>query len=160
MRYTSDMQAPWLNPSEMRAWRNFINSLGPLMEAFERDLTPHGLTFGDYEVLVYLSEADDRRMRMCDLAEKLRLSPSGLTRRLDGLVRNQLVERHTSPDDRRVMHAHLTDVGSDKLVQTAPEHVVSVRRHLLDLLDSDQIEHMGDIFDTVRTGLVASKQTV
>ncbi len=80
------MTTAWLTTSEMRAWRNFIDSVSTLTAALENDLAPHDLTMGDYEVLVRLSEAEDERLRMCDLAAALQLSPSGLTRRLDGLV--------------------------------------------------------------------------
>ena len=80
------MATTWLTASEMRAWRNFIESVSTLTAALEADLAPFGLTMGDYEVLVRLSEAEDERLRMCDLATALQLSPSGLTRRLDGLV--------------------------------------------------------------------------
>lgn len=142
----------------MKAWRNFVSAFGPLMEAFGRDLEPHGLTLGDYEVLVHLSEADERRMRMCDLAEALRLSPSGLTRRLDGLVRHGLVDRRSCAGDRRVMHAHLTDAGFDLMMRAAPDHVASVRRHLLSPLDAEQVDQLGTIFEAVRTQLLA--QTV
>ena len=75
------MATTWLSTSEMRAWRNFIESISTLTAALENDLSPYGLTMGDYEVLVRLSEADDQRLRMCDLATSLQLSPSGLTRR-------------------------------------------------------------------------------
>ncbi|MCU1501228.1 MAG: putative MarR family transcriptional regulator [Ilumatobacteraceae bacterium] len=149
------MAGPWLTGPETRAWRNFINTLGPLMDALGRDLEPHGLTFGDYEVLVHLSEATERQMRMCDLADALRLSPSGLTRRLDGLVRHELVERRSCPTDRRVMHAHLTDTGFDLMMRAAPHHVASVRRHLLEPLDADQVGQLGDIFEAVREQLLA-----
>ena len=71
----------------MAAWRTYAETVVDLNAALEADLAPHGLTLGDYQVLVYLSEADDHAMRMCDLAARLQLSPSGLTRRLDGLVR-------------------------------------------------------------------------
>src|SRR6478609_3146626 len=124
------MAGTWLSTSEQAAWRSFVSTLGPLMDALEGDLAPHRLTLGDYEVLVHLSEAPERRMRMCDLAQALRLSPSGLTRRLDGLVRQSLVERVASPTDRRVMHAHLTDDGSERMMVAAPAHVASVRAHL------------------------------
>ena len=83
------MATTWLSASEMRAWRNFIESVSILTAAIESDLAPFGLTNGDYEVLVRLSEADDERLRMCDLATVLLLSPSGLTRRLDGLVTSE-----------------------------------------------------------------------
>lgn len=69
------MPTNWLDDSEQTAWRNFITTLPDLSAAFEADLAPHGITMGDYEVLVFLSEAPDQRMRMCDLAAALRLSP-------------------------------------------------------------------------------------
>src|SRR3954449_11687285 len=107
----------------MAAWRSYAETVVDLNAALESDLAPHGLTLGDYEVLVHLSEAPERRMRMCDLAQSLRLSPSGLTRRLDGLVRHNLVERKASPTDRRVMHAHLTEAGLERMTAAAPDHV-------------------------------------
>jgi DNA-binding MarR family transcriptional regulator len=143
----------WLSPAEMRAWRAFAEVNGHLMAALEADLAPHRLTFGDYEVLVHLSEADDRQLRMCDLAERLGLSPSGLTRRLDGLVRAGLVQRMPSTSDRRVMLATLTDAGVRAMRAAAPDHVGSVRRHLIDLLDAAQIDALGDIFTAVGNGL-------
>ncbi len=148
------MTTAWLTATEMRAWRNFMESTGLLMNALEADLQSHDLTLGDYEVLVRLSDAPDRSMRMCDLAGVLQLSPSGLTRRLDGMVRSGFVERVACDDDRRVMHAHLTDVGLTKLEAAAPDHVHSVRTHLLGPLSPSQIEHIGDIFSVVRERLL------
>ena len=104
----------------MKAWRNFIECVNTMTAAMENDLVPFGLTMGDYEVLVRLSEAEDERMRMCDLAVALQLSPSGLTRRLDGLVSTGLVERVANPADRRVMFAALTAKGYDKLYGARP----------------------------------------
>jgi DNA-binding MarR family transcriptional regulator len=141
----------WLDEEEMRAWRGLVDVMAAVNAATEADLVAgHGLTMGDYGVLAQLSESPDRSMRMCDLAGRMHLSPSGLTRRLDGLVRNGLVARVPSPDDRRVMLAHLTDAGMDVLVQAAPDHVESVRRHLLDHLTRTQIRQLGDAFDRVR----------
>jgi len=119
----------------------------------ENDLVPFGLTMGDYEVLVRLSEAEDEHMRMCDLATALQLSPSGLTRRLDGLVSAGLVERVANPADRRVMFAALTEKGSKKLAEAAPDHVASVRNRFLKGLTRDQIRELGTIFETVRANL-------
>ena len=110
---------------------------------------------GDYEVLVRLSESEDQRLRMCDLATSLQLSPSGLTRRLDGLVKTGLVERIASPSDRRVMFAALTPAGHTKLVEAAPDHVASVRKRFLKGLSRDQVRAVGDIFEIVRTNLTA-----
>lgn len=137
----------------MRAWRNFIESVSTLTAALEHDLSPFGLTNGDYEVLVRLSEADEQRLRMCDLAGELHLSPSGLTRRLDGLVRSGYVERVASADDRRVMFAALTDTGRDKLAEAAPDHVASVRNNFFKGLSRDQIRDLGDIFEKMRHNL-------
>ncbi|MEY2417121.1 MAG: hypothetical protein QOH53_2455 [Ilumatobacteraceae bacterium] len=145
----------WLSPTEMRAWRNFIEAVNTMTPALESDLVAYGLTMGDYEVLVRLSEADDQRMRMCDLATVLQLSPSGLTRRLDGLVSPGLVERVSSPADRRVMFAALTDAGRIKLVEAAPDHVASVRNRFFKGLTRAQIRALGDIFATVRANLTA-----
>ncbi len=147
------MGTRWLDTDEMRAWRAYVETAIDLQNALERDLAPHGLTLGDYQVLVYLSEADDHRLRMRDLAEMLQLSPSGLTRRLDGLVGSGHVERQPSSEDGRVMMAVLTDAGYDLLATTAPHHVGSVRRHLFDRLDRDQICVLGDIFESIADGL-------
>lgn len=140
----------WLDDEEMRAWRGFIEVTGQLNIELEADLNAHGLTSGDYQVLVYLSEPDDGRLRMCDLAGRLNLSPSGLTRRLDGLVRKGMVSRERSDADRRVMMAVLTPKGREKLVAAAPHHVASVRRHLIDRLDERQIRQLGQIFESLR----------
>ena len=103
------MPTNWLTDSEQQAWRTFITTMPDLNAAFEADLATHELTMGDYVVLVFLSEAEGNHMRMCDLAAALRLSPSGLTRRLDGMVKAGWVERASCSADRRVMYAHLTE---------------------------------------------------
>jgi DNA-binding MarR family transcriptional regulator len=87
---------------------------------------------------------------MCDLAVQLHLSPSGLTRRLDGLVRQGLVTREPSEQDRRVTLAVLTDAGFAKLQAAAPVHVDGVRRHLIGNLSRTQIRQLGAAFDAVR----------
>lgn len=149
------MGTRWLTPSEMAAWRGFVETYADLIAALERDLTPYDMTLGDYQVLVFLSEADGRAMRMCDLADLLQLSPSGLTRRLDGLVESGDVVRKPSTTDRRVMMAELTDAGFDRLTATAPAHLASVRRHLFDHLDDGQVTAMASIFEAIGEGLAA-----
>lgn len=148
-------EPPWLDHDEMLAWRTFIETHNDLMAALEADLAPLGFNLGDYQVLVYLSEADDHAMRMCDLAETLHLSPSGLTRRLDGLVRSGWVERRSSDADRRVMLAVLTDEGESRLIEAAPIHVESVRTRLIDRLTPSEIRSMATIFGKVNTALCA-----
>ncbi|MEN9644607.1 MAG: hypothetical protein RL238_1276 [Actinomycetota bacterium] len=143
------MATDWLSEPEQHSWRNFIMTVHDLMAALEIDLAPHGLTMGDYEVLVWLSEAEANRMRMCDLAGALQLSPSGLTRRLDGMVKNGWVERASCESDRRVMWAHLTPAGLTKMKTVAPDHVASVRRHVLDPLGPDGVVQLGEIFGRI-----------
>jgi DNA-binding MarR family transcriptional regulator len=147
------MATNWLTAREMTAWRTYIETYGDLISAIERDLAAHGLTLGDYQVFVYLSETPDRSMRMCDLADLLQLSPSGLTRRLDGLVKAGFVTREPSTDDRRVMLATLTPSGFAALEAAAPDHVASVRRHVFDHLDDDQVDALASIFQAIRAGL-------
>jgi DNA-binding MarR family transcriptional regulator len=125
---------PWLDAREMAAWRAFVETVHDLNAALESDLAAHDLTMGDYQVLVYLSDVDDHAMRMCDLATRLQLSPSGLTRRLDGLVRSGLVERR-------------------KLEAAAPTHVRSVRRHVIDRMSKADLAAMTRIFRSIRSGL-------
>jgi DNA-binding MarR family transcriptional regulator len=147
------MATNWLTAREMTAWRTYIETYGDLISAIERDLAAHGLTLGDYQVFVYLSETPERSMRMCDLADLLQLSPSGLTRRLDGLVKAGFVTREPSTDDRRVMLATLTPSGFAALEAAAPDHVASVRRHVFDHLDDDQVDALASIFQAIRAGL-------
>jgi DNA-binding MarR family transcriptional regulator len=148
-----DGEIRWLDEQEMAAWRSFIETVVDLNAALEADLARHGVTLGDYQVLVHLSEAPDHEMRMCDLAALLQLSPSGLTRRLDGLVRMGVVERRPSDLDRRVMLAVLTDDGWSYLEKVAPVHVDSVRHHIIDRLTRDDMAAMARIFGTIHRGL-------
>ena len=140
----------WLDPVEMAAWRGFIELQGPLLMALEAGLAPHGLTIGDYEVLVRLSETEGHQMRMCDLAAQLRLSPSGLTRRLDGLVKGELVRREPSSNDRRVMLATITDHGMRVLEDAAPDHADDVRRLFLAPLSRSELHALGTAFVKIR----------
>ncbi len=143
----------WLRSDEMLAWRSYVETNADLMAALERDLASTGLNLGDYQVLVFLSESAERALRMCDLAERLQLSPSGLTRRLDGLVRSGLVERRGSDSDRRVMLAALTTKGVRVLEESAPIHVASVRRRMIDLLDDHELRVVAEVFQKIRTAL-------
>jgi DNA-binding MarR family transcriptional regulator len=141
----------WLDDEEMRAWRGLVEVYADVHAALEAELMEgFGFDEGDYAVLVNLSEAPDRRLRMCDLAAHLHLSPSGLTRRLDGLVRLGLVAREPSAADRRVTLAVLTDAGYAALEAAAPAHVDGVRRHFLGHLTRAQVRQLGNAFDAVR----------
>jgi DNA-binding MarR family transcriptional regulator len=141
----------WLDEEEMRAWRGLVEAYGELHAALEAELLNHfGIDGGDYGVLVNLSEAPEQRLRMCDLAERLHLSPSGLTRRLDGLVGAGYVAREPSASDRRVTLAVLTDTGRAKLEEAAPVHVDGVRRHFFDHLSRTQVRQLAATFDALQ----------
>jgi len=141
----------WLSAEEQRTWRGLVQLILELQSEQEHALVDaHGITEGEYGVLVSLSEAQDRRLRMCDLAATLRLSPSGLTRRIDGLAKQGFVTREASSCDRRSMYAVLTDAGMAKLESAAPTHVQAVRRSLIDHLSPEEIRTLGDVLDRAR----------
>ena len=147
----------WLTRREQRAWRAFVDMQHRLVGRVARDLQREtGLSGADYEVLVQLSEAPDRRLRMCDLAARMHLSPSGLTRRLDGIVKLGFVVREPAADDRRVTLAVLTDDGFAALERAAPLHVDGVRRHLLDHMNREQVRAVGAALAAVRAGRAAT----
>jgi DNA-binding MarR family transcriptional regulator len=98
----------------------------------------HGLTINDYEVLLRLARAKQRRMRRVDLAEEVLLSPSGITRLLQGLERAGWVEKATCESDARVSYAKLTDAGLAKLRAAAKTHVAGIQRVFLDRFDDDE----------------------
>ncbi len=142
----------------MFAWRTFIETVGTVLADIDGQLmNEHGLTSGDYEVFVFLSEAPEQAMRMCDLAGKLRLSPSGLTRRLDGLVKLGYAVRERCPDDRRATLARLTDLGVAKHTAAAADHVAHVRRHLLDHLTREELLGLGNAFVAIKAGRASSQ---
>ena len=144
-----------LDAGEQVAWRTFVETVDDLTRALQDDLQPHEITLGDYQVFVFLSEAEGRRMRMVDLAAALHLSPSGLTRRLDGLCREKYVDRLPSNQDRRVMLAVLTDRGFAKLTEAYPTHLASVRRHIFDHCSSADVAALGRVFSAIQAGLCA-----
>ena len=85
----TEVEVRWLTEPEMLAWRGLVQASTGLLAMLDNELqAEHGLSLGDYEVLVHLSEAPELAVRMSDLADRLHLSPSGITRRIDGLVRD------------------------------------------------------------------------
>ncbi len=143
----------WLSDAEMKAWRGFVTTSPDLMNAIERDLGVFGLDAGDYQLLAMLSEATDHRLKMCDLADTLRLSRSGLTRRMDGVVKAKYVVRIQDKDDRRVSFAHLTPKGFEFLKKVAPLHLRDVRSRMIDLLNESEIKALGSAFAKINAHL-------
>ncbi len=110
-------------------------------------VTKHGLTINDYEVLLRLSRAEGRRMRRVDLAEQVMLTPSGITRLLDGLERFGYVERAACASDRRVTYAVLTDEGLAKLREASETHLADVQNALASRLSPEELETLAGLLD-------------
>jgi DNA-binding MarR family transcriptional regulator len=147
------MATNWLSPAEMTAWRSFITTTGDLLRAIENELEPFDLDMGDYQLLAMLSEAPEQRLRMCDLADALRLTRGGLTRRMEGVVKKKLVSRVQSSEDGRVAFAQMTAKGVATLNAVAPEHVETVRRLMIDLLTPAEVKAVGTAFSKIRKNL-------
>ena len=105
----------------------------------------HGLTINDFECLLHLSRAEDRRMRRVDLAGELLLTASGVTRLLDGLEAAGLVDRATCSSDRRVVYAVLTEAGEKKLREAAGSHVAAVRALFHERFSEEELEQLGTL---------------
>jgi DNA-binding MarR family transcriptional regulator len=143
----------WLDSDEMKAWRSYITASVDLMKALEHDVAPYGITMGDYQLLAMISEAPDRRLRLCDLADALRLTRSGLTRRMAGVIDGGLVARVQDDKDRRVAFAELTTKGWNLLKKVAPVHLASVRALMIDHLSRTEIKAIGSAFAKIGENL-------
>jgi len=144
----------WLSAQEMRAWRGYLGLVRLLDDRLNRDLQEEsGLTLADYEILVRLSEAPQRRLRMTELAQGAMISKSRLSHQMTRLEDRGLARREVCPTDRRGAFAVLSDAGFDVLAAAAPGHVASVRHHLFDRLTSEQVEALGKLSDAVIAGL-------
>lgn len=127
----------------LEAWRSYLKSHASILRVLDAELAAeHGMTTRDYEVLLYLSQADGRHLPMSALAERTMLTRSGITRLVDGLVDAGLIERVACPNDARVSYAQLTDVGDEKLRQAGCSHVASIRRLFLENFTHQEIEQL------------------
>lgn len=147
----------WLTDQEQEAWRTMIAVHARLVSRLDAELqAAHGISLRDYEVLVHLSEAEGGALRMAELAELLVVSPSGLTRRLDGLVRDGLVKRQACLSDRRGTLAVLSLVGHAALENAAPTYVAGVRRYVFEALDQDQLDQLAATLRSLTEALDAA----
>lgn len=122
------------------AWRAFLRAHARVIRKLERELQDdERLALTDYDVLVQLARAEDRRMRMSELADGLLLSRSGATRLVDRLVAEGLVERVMCDTDRRGQWASLTDAGFERLRRATPAHLRGVAEHFLSRLSDDDV---------------------
>jgi DNA-binding MarR family transcriptional regulator len=112
-----------------------------------RLVADHGLTLNDYEALLHLARADERRMRRVDLAQRLLLTASGVTRLLDGLERAGYVDRDSCASDRRVTYAVLTDAGLAKLRTASKSHVADIRAFFETRFSEEELDQLVELLD-------------
>ena len=138
----------WLTSAEQEAWRTFLYATTLLTDRLGEVLQSDpeiDLTLGEYEILVRLSEAEQKFLRMSELADKVVHSRSRLTHTVSRMEKRGLVERVRCTDDGRGRQAQLTEAGEQMLVRAAPTHVRSVRELLLDVVGHDDLLELGRI---------------
>src|SRR4051794_16063401 len=149
----------WLDEEEQRTWRAFLSSTQLLFDQLDRELQRYSnIPHAYYEILVALSEAPDRTLRMSQLADSTLSSRSRLSHAVSRLEEAGWVERRSCPTDRRGQLAALTDRGFEALATAAPGHVEGVRSHLFDPLSPEQLEALREISETLLRPLVADRK--
>ena len=124
---------------ELEAWVSFLRAHSAITRELSVQLQrEHGLTLNDYEVLLHLSRADGRRLRRVDLAERVLLTASGITRLLDGLQQAGFVCKETCASDARVSYAKLTDAGVEKLRSASTTHLQGIDELFLGRYSEDE----------------------
>lgn len=131
----------WLDETQHRAWRSYLDAYTRLATALNGSLTRcHGISLGDYEVLVHLSEADDSGLRPVELAGLMGWEKSRLSHHLTRMINRGLIVREPCLTDRRGSWVRMTETGLGELEQAAPDHVADVRRWFVDAVGSEDLE--------------------
>jgi DNA-binding MarR family transcriptional regulator len=129
-----------LEGDALEAWRSYLQSHATILRLLDAELvSEHGITTRDYEVLLYLAQAPERKLPMSALAESTMLTRSGITRLVDGLVADGCIQRASCPSDARVSYAQLTDDGYEKLRRAGETHIASIRRLFLEQFSPEEI---------------------
>ncbi|HOB04920.1 MAG TPA: MarR family transcriptional regulator [Propionibacteriaceae bacterium] len=148
----------WLTDDQQRVWRSWLLGTARISQVLDQELRPHGLDLAEYEILVTLSEAPNRRLRMSLLAELVHQSRSRLTHTVTRMEQINAVRRTRSKQDGRGVVAELTDEGYALLVETAPYHVESVRRIFVDAVDPADYAAVGRAMQAVLAVDLADQQ--
>ncbi|MEA2550885.1 MAG: hypothetical protein QOE25_654 [Actinomycetota bacterium] len=142
-----------LDALQFRAWQAFVYAHATVVPALDRELaSAHGLSLNQFEVLTWLARAKRRGLRMSDLASRVVLSPSGVTRAVDQLERRGLVERYVFEGDRRGSLASLTADGRTLLRRAANDHVLGLREHFFKHLSCSELEHLTAALEALLKG--------
>jgi DNA-binding MarR family transcriptional regulator len=139
----------WLSADQQVVWRAYLLGSARLAERLDADLRSFGLDLGEYEILVTLSEATDRQVRMSELADAVHQSRSRLTHTIGRMEKANLVERVGCPTDRRGVWARLTAHGFALLETAAPSHVEAVRRNFVEAMSEEDYAALGRAFQAV-----------
>lgn len=132
-----------LDATELGAWKGLLRVHASLMKSLDAELeATHRLPLTSYEVLIQLADAPERKMRMCDLADSVLLSRSGMSRLVDRLERDGLLERAACPNDARGSFAVLTDAGAELLEAARPTHHEGIRRGFLAHFSEGELEQL------------------
>ncbi|MBA3232995.1 MAG: MarR family transcriptional regulator [Propionibacteriales bacterium] len=144
------MTTAQLTDARLHAWRRFLQAHAVVVRRLEADLmAEHQLPLASYDVLVQLVEAPERRLRMTELAGRVLLSRSGLTRLVDRLEQEGLVRREACGSDARGLFAVLTDEGLQRLRDASPTHLRGVATYAVGQLDEAQVSALCDICSTM-----------
>jgi DNA-binding MarR family transcriptional regulator len=139
-----------LTLGELRAWRGLLRAHACLAKRLDAELEQaHGLPMTSYEVLHRLEEASGGRMRMCELAEQAQLSRSGLTRLVDRLERDGLLERCSCDHDARGSYACLTSAGRERLEDARVTHLAVVREHFFSRFTESELSTLADMWERI-----------
>jgi DNA-binding MarR family transcriptional regulator len=135
-----------LTAGELRAWRGLLRAHACLAKRLDAALdNAHRLPLSSYEVLHHLEDSTGGRMRMCDLAEQAQLSRSGLTRLVDRLEREELLERCSCEQDARGSFACLTEIGRERLEEARVTHLAVVREHFFSRFSEAELSVLADM---------------
>jgi DNA-binding MarR family transcriptional regulator len=130
----------------LEAWRSYLQSHASIVRVLDAELhAEHAITTRDYEVMLYLAQANDRQLPMSALAQRTMLTRSGITRLIDGLVASGVVERVACRDDARVSYARLTDAGRAKLRRAGATHATSVNRLFVAHFDAPELRELAEL---------------
>ena len=131
---------------ELEAWINFLRAHAAVTRQFNAELLSlHGLTINDFDVLAQLARAPEQALKRVDLSERVLLTPSGITRLLDGLERAGYVDKRECAEDARVTYAVLTDEGQKKLREAARTHRASIRALLTERFEQGELETLASL---------------
>ena len=147
---TTRTGTPWLTQEQQVIWRAFLGGITVLTDQLDRDLrTQHDLSMAEYEILVRLSEAPDRSIRMAELAAAVAHSRSRVTHTISRLERDGIVQRNSCSGDGRGVNAVLTDHGFSVLEQAAHTHVRGVHEYLIENAPPEEFAALGRIMERV-----------